>query len=66
MATDDTYELIIPTAVRMLHRINENIVRNLRQGDAPDLQLPDIFTLAQMLVQPRGEIVMTHGDADEA
>lgn len=63
MATADetSIDVIIPTGVNLVLMINENIMANLRQGQAAQIELPSLYKRAFLVVNETDEVAVLRG-----
>ena len=55
---DAITDIIIPTAINVVLMVNQNIVQNLRKGQASDLVLPSLYKRAYLIVNETDEIAV--------
>lgn len=56
--TDAQVEVVVPTAINMVLMVNENIIANLRKGQAATLTLPSLYKRAFLVVNQTDEIAV--------
>ena len=55
---DAQIDVLIPSAINFVLMVNENVVRNMRLQQDPDLAVPSLFKRARLIVNETDEIAL--------
>jgi len=61
---DARIDIMIPTAVNTVLMVNDNIVTNLRRGQAADLALPSLYKRAFLIVNETDEVAIVRKERE--
>ena len=61
---DARIDIMIPTAVNTILMVNDNIVTNLRRGQAADLALPSLYKRAFLIVNETDEVAVVRKEPE--
>ncbi len=61
---DARIDILIPTAINVVLMANDNIVTNLRRGQAADLALPSLYKRAFLIVNETDEVAIVRKEQE--
>lgn len=60
---DAQIDVIIPTAINFVLLVNENVIRNMRLKQDPDLSLPSLYKRALLVVNETDEVAIVRRES---
>ncbi len=60
---DAQIDIIIPTAINFILLVNENVIRNMRLRQDPDLSLPSLYKRALLVVNEMSEVAIVRQES---